>query len=216
MTRHLTSCLAKHDQAPEAGESKAKKGKLFHVVVEAKYNPDYWLHLEMPATTKLETLDHFLRDIWLECCGHLSAFKIEGQKRSPVRSLSALLAADPMDWRDPDEVDMENRLGEVLRKGSKLSYEYDFGSTTKLTLKVVSEREGLVGKANDVHLLARNDPPYIPCSRCQKAQATIIDMEDTNEWFCDQCAVQVGLTESEMTLPVVNSPRTGVCAYTGS
>jgi hypothetical protein len=76
---------------------------------------------------------------------------------------------------------MENRLGEVLRKGSKLSYENDFGSTTQLTLKVVGEREGLVWKANDVHLLARNDPPLIPCSRCEKAPATIIDMEDTND-----------------------------------
>lgn len=36
----------------------------------------YWLYLEMPARATLTDLDGFLRDIWLECCGHLSAFDI--------------------------------------------------------------------------------------------------------------------------------------------
>jgi len=30
----------------------------------------------MPARATLTDLDGFLRDIWLECCGHLSAFDI--------------------------------------------------------------------------------------------------------------------------------------------
>jgi hypothetical protein len=29
------------------------------------------------ADAILSRLDHFLRDIWLECCGHLSAFRID-------------------------------------------------------------------------------------------------------------------------------------------
>jgi hypothetical protein len=220
MTRHLTRCLATYGHTLTAAfKGKATKGKLFHVVIEGKYQPQYWLHLEMPATTRLKTLDDYLRQVWLECCGHLSAFKIEGQKRPAVRSLAALLAADPMGWRDPDEVDMEARLGDVLQKGSKLSYEYDFGSTTHLSLKVVGEREGWVVKPNDIHVLARNDPPHIPCGKCHKAAATIIDMEnayDESGWLCDACAEQAGLANGERTLPVVNSPRTGVCGYTGS
>jgi len=49
-------------------------------VVEGSYLPYYWMHLELPANATLEDLDSFLRDIWLECCGHLSAFRIEGKE----------------------------------------------------------------------------------------------------------------------------------------
>jgi hypothetical protein len=219
MTRHLTKCLAAHDPAEGAAKAKAKKGKLVRVVVEAKGDPRYWLHLEMPATARLRDLDQFLRDIWLECCGHLSAFKVEGKKRSAPHSLANLMSADPMDWRDPDEVDMEEQVGEVLRKGSKLSYDYDFGSTTCLSLKGVDEREGLVVKPHEVRLLARNDPPHIPCGKCHAAPAAVIDMEnsyDESGWLCERCAEEEGVSIEEFSLPVVNSPRTGVCGYTGN
>ena len=215
MTRHLTKCLAAHEAAEGAGVGKAKEGKLVRVVVEGKYDPRYWLHLEMPATATLQHLDNFLRHIWLECCGHLSAFTIEGRKRSTPPSLEELMATD---WRDPDEVEMEEEVSNLFKKDMKLSYEYDFGSTTHLSLKVVGEREGAIVKPNDVHVLARNDPPHIPCGRCHQAAATIIDMEnsyDESGWLCARCAEEMELSEDEMTLPVVNSPRTGVCGYTG-
>ena len=220
MTRHLAKCLAIHGDTDKADVGTAKKGKLIHVVIEGKYQPQYWLHLEMPATTTLQILDGFLRRIWLECCDHLSAFKID-RKKTPARrpSLAALLAGGPFDWRDPNEVEMEDRVGDVLQKGSKLSHEYDFGSTTSLSLKEVGAREGLIVKPNDIHLLARNEPPYIPCGRCGKAAATIIDLEesyDESGWLCAACAEERGLSEDDMTLPVVNSPRTGVCGYTGN
>src|SRR5262249_44963236 len=127
MTRHLTRCLAADDTVEKAGAGKRKKGKLVRVVVEGKYDPRYWLYLEMPATARLAALDGVLRKLWLECCGHLSAFKVEGKKRAAPRSLADMLAEiDSDDWRDPDEVDMEDRVGDVLQKGSKLTYDYDF------------------------------------------------------------------------------------------
>jgi hypothetical protein len=218
MTRHLAKCLPAHEPAAETGKGKATRGKRFHVVVEGKYSPSYWLHLEIPATAKLQNLDRFLRHIWLECCGHMSAFKLEGQKRTRP-SLASLMTMDPMEWEDPDDLDMEQRVGDIFRKGSKLSYEYDFGSTTALSIKVVGEREGLIDKPNDVCLLARNEPPAISCGLCHQGPATIIDMEnayDESGWLCDACAEKEGLSREEMTLPVVNSPRTGVCGYTGN
>src|SRR5579884_3845875 len=36
------------------------------------------MHLEIPTSEELATLDDFLRAIWLECCDHLSAFRIDG------------------------------------------------------------------------------------------------------------------------------------------
>jgi hypothetical protein len=217
MTRHLTKCLATHGDEDAAATGKGKKGKLVHIVVEGKYDPRYWLHLEMPATTQLGVLDSFLRHIWLECCGHLSAFKIEGKKRRGHPSLADLMSGGFGDWGDPDEVDMDTEVGEVFEKGAKVSYDYDFGSTTSLTLKGVGEREGLV-KKNEVRLLARNDPPHIPCGVCGKAEATVIDMDnswDRSGWVCEACAEKEGVDLEERSLPVVNSPRTGVCGYTG-
>src|SRR4051812_35106333 len=66
MTRHLTKCLQTHESKEPVG--KETKGKRIHFVVEGKNYPQYWLHLELPATAKLQHLDQFLRKIWLECC----------------------------------------------------------------------------------------------------------------------------------------------------
>lgn len=219
MTRHLAKCRTTHE--PLQGVDKAKKDKLFHVLVEGKYNPQYWLHLEMTANSRLGDLDRLLRNIWLECCGHMSAFTIRAKRKqqTAMNLLDALAGAESMDWADPNELDMETKVSNIFTKGLELSYDYDFGSTTTLCIKVLGEREGLPLKASDIAVLARNDPPYISCGMCHKAAATLIDMEssyDESGWLCDGCAKKSELVDSEMTLPVVNSPRTGVCAYTGN
>src|SRR6266849_213378 len=77
MTQHLKYC--KQRAAAIATEAKApteQKTRLFHLIVEGLWSPEYWMHLEIPASEPLVTLDSFLRGIWLECCGHLSGFKI--------------------------------------------------------------------------------------------------------------------------------------------
>ena len=38
----------------------------------------FWLDLDIKTSARLTRLDEFLRAIWLECCGHLSAFTIDG------------------------------------------------------------------------------------------------------------------------------------------
>jgi hypothetical protein len=220
MTRHLTACLEAHDTAEKPPSARAKKGKLVRVLVEGKYQPQYWLHLELPATARMGDLDGFLRDIWLECCDHLSAFRIEGKKQARRGwSLADLMAGGAWGGMESNEVDMQARVGDVIEKGTKLSHEYDFGSTTELVIKGTGEREGVIEKPHEVRLLARNDPPHIPCGRCGQAEATIIDGENAyhkSGWLCPRCAEKEGLSEEEGTLPVVNSPRTGVCGYTGS
>lgn len=39
----------------------------------AKYSKKYWLIIEVSENVTLKELDNFIRDIWVECCGHLSA-----------------------------------------------------------------------------------------------------------------------------------------------
>ncbi len=73
MTQHLKSCKAR-----AAREQDGQGQRLFHLLVEGKYRPEYWMHLEVPAVATLGDLDSFLRTTWLECCDHLSEFEIGG------------------------------------------------------------------------------------------------------------------------------------------
>lgn len=172
-------------------------------MVEARYSSAYWLHLEVPADARLEVLDSFLRQIWLECCGHMSAFTIEGKTYSVA----------PM--ADFDDENMKIRLDEVLIPGMKFFHEYDFGTTTHLTLKLISQEQKQI-KGKSVRVLARNEPPAIPCVSCGK-MATQLCSEchwSGEGWLCDECAAEHKCDE-DMFLPVVNSPRVGMCGYTG-
>ncbi len=71
----------------------------------------YFLQLLMDGDATLKKLDAFLRKIWLECCGHLSRFS----------------------------VGMTRKASQVFEPGIQLDYEYDFGSTTELTVKVLAQ-----------------------------------------------------------------------------
>jgi len=204
MTKHLKECKQKNGVSktslPKQGSGKTKS---FHLVVEGRYSPDYWLCLEVPANAKLEALDDFLRGIWLECCGHMSAFTIEGQVYSVA----------PMD--ELNDKSMNVRLDKILELGMKFFHEYDFGSTTHLILKVVSEEESKV-KGKDIQVLARNEPPPIHCDYCGKMATQVCTecLYSDEGWLCDECAAEHRCGE-EMLLPVVNSPRVGTCNYTG-
>ena len=115
---------------------------------------------------------------------------------------------------------MDFELSKALKVGQKFYYEYDFGSTTELTLKVVAAREGVASNDDDeesIEILARNNPPLIRCRECGKPATKVAsgyyDVEDGA--LCDNCA-KTNLKEFEESfLPIVNSPRVGVCGYTG-
>ncbi|MEN8262185.1 MAG: hypothetical protein ABFR82_01845 [Nitrospirota bacterium] len=205
MTKHLQSCIQKNVISEKAsGERKPEQDKkFFHILVEGYNYPEYWIHLKALTNAKLKDLDHFLRDIWLECCGHLSAFEIQGTRYT----------SSPM--AEYNEKGMNKKLGDILGQDIKFFHEYDFGTTTALTLRVVSEGEAETG-SKSFQILARNDPPSITCSNC-KNSATHICAEciySGEGWLCDKCAHEHDCGE-DMLLPVVNSPRVGMCGYTG-
>lgn len=203
MTKHLKSCKQRNGIfESQSGSRTAQKTNSFQLVVEGRYLPDYWMHVEVSTNAALETLDHFLRDVWLECCGHLSAFTIQGARYEVAEN--EFMEAELMDAA----------LDDVLSPGIKFYHEYDFGTTTELTLKVVSEQECEMGKP--IHLLARNEPPLISCESCGKVATQVCSQCNWSGegWLCNEC---VGKHECgvEMFLPVVNSPRVGMCGYTG-
>lgn len=204
ITRHLQSCLPAH--ASRQGQEE----KLFHLAIDG-YGP-YWLHVEMPGGATFADLDHFLRDIWLECCGHLSLFRLEPER------LNRLGVKDECDWdleMMPGEELMDYEIAEVLEPKLAFGYDYDMGSTTSLRLKVAGVRVGKWSSKNPIRLLARNDPPELTCNTCGKPALWIDTQSQEEECFlCDACAKDYDDDECYL-LPVVNSPRMGVCGYTG-
>ncbi len=201
MAKHLTLCEKRSESIKK---SKSDESKTFLIRAEGRYQPEYWLFLEVKADARLKDLDGFLRDIWLECCGHMSSFQIDKTE----------YGTDPygeMGFRS-----MNIQIEKVVEAGTKFHHSYDFGSTTELALKVISEQEGSKS-GKPVKLSARNNPPQIKCHSCDKAATQICSeclWSDEDSIFCDKCA-ESHECDSEMFLPVVNSPRVGVCRYTG-
>jgi hypothetical protein len=139
-----------------------------------------------------------------------------------LSKMSFLIQPLLVDFADENsEQDMDVELSQVLKVGQKFFHEYDFGSTTELALKLVAEREGVVPNDDDdeepIEIMARNNPPTIPCRECGKPATKVASgYYDVGEGaLCDACA-RTSLKEYEdFFLPIVNSPRVGVCGYTG-
>ena len=194
MSKHLQSCAERKKQI----ELETEEGKVF--LIKANCAP-FWVFFEVNADSALEDIDSFLRNLWLECCGHLSKFTIGGDN----------YASSP----DPDYEDksMDIRIDKVLSVGLSFMHEYDFGTTTTLALKVIGLRNG---KVEDIDVIARNNIPDFKCKCGKPAQEICTQcIYEGKGLLCEECAQKHECGE-EMLLPMVNSPRAGMCGYTGN
>lgn len=110
---------------------------------------------------------------------------------------------------------MNRKIIEALGSiGSRLGYVYDFGSSTELVVSLSGSVEG--GSGSPVRIVARNEPPSWPCDVCgQPATAVCAQCAYEGNGFCCTEHGSDHDCGEEMLLPVVNSPRMGVCGYTG-
>ncbi len=209
LSRHLTTCPKRLEAQAEAERGARRRQTLYHLQVRDAWSGDYFLHLEMRGTATLHDLDEYLRAIWLECCGHLSAFEIDGVTYDSD--------ADPFGWSDHFLM-KDVKANSVFRPGLEMNYQYDFGTTSELTIKVIAQREGRPLSDHPIFLMARNlfEPP--PCMVCG-APATWLCTEclyDRADDRCELCDVHAEEHEhEEMLLALVNSPRVGMCGYSG-
>jgi hypothetical protein len=202
---HYIACAPAHD-VPTGREA-----DLLIVRIGAVGATEYWLDIEAETGAGLSKLDAFLRDIWLECCDHLSLFSVP-----PFRYSSCPSDLPQLLGRASTERSMAARIGAVFsHTGQKGTYDYDFGSTTRLTVERVGARVGRIGKT-PVRLLVRNDALPWKCGRCG-APATLVcsaHESDDSPFVCDAHEADHECGD-ETFLPVVNSPRMGVCGYAG-
>ncbi len=204
MARHVRSCRGRL-----AGTG-AADGLL--LALEDRYLTSYWLVLEASQATTWDDLDRFLRRIWVECCGHLSSFEHAG-----VTFAYDVDGAE--EWAENPR-SMEERIVDTVGAGSRFSYEYDFGTTTELAGRALALVAGAsTGAAIDV--LARNEPPDHPCAACGRSATSVCalcyQVVDGACWYCDVCSDHHRCSEpdGDYFLPVVNSPRVGLCGYSG-
>lgn len=215
MLHHLSSC--KNRTICLEKETGKRRCRYFQIVIYGKYLKDYWLIVETSEDTILDELDQFIRDIWVECCGHLSAFEINGVQYEKVPDTDRF-------WGPPAK-NMNYRLKDVVNVGDRMLYEYDFGSTTELIMSIHNVRDGEKGN-HEIVILSRNNPSQIMCSNCGQNEAKWVNPQgyyDGNPFWCEECLRETDnkieeseYDELEFFLPICNSPRMGVCGYEGS
>ncbi|MCL4445319.1 MAG: hypothetical protein M1134_00365 [Actinobacteria bacterium] len=205
MQRHVRACRGRIAGAGDADT--------LLLALEDRYLSSYWLVLEASPTATWDDLDSFLRHIWVECCGHLSCFNHAGTTFAYDVDGAYEWAANPRS--------MAARLADTVAAGSRFNYEYDFGTTTELLGRVL----GFVPTARTtgpmIEVLSRNDPPVHPCAECTGNATKVCGLcyqgMDNPCWYCDTCSEhhRCSYPDGDYFLPVVNSPRVGLCGYDG-
>lgn len=212
LARHLRTCAQRQQAIATANAQRGQDQALYHLQVQDAWGGRYWLHLEMRGNATLKDLDHYLRAIWLECCGHLSAFEI---------GLVRYTQLFDNDMGYGEEKSMNVRVHRLFRPGMEIPYEYDFGTTSELVIKVADQRVGKPTTEHPIVLMARNafEPP--PCAVCGQPAAQLCSEclweQGPEAIFCDAHAEEHAADQEheDMLMPVINSPRTGMCGYDG-
>ena len=213
--RHFAGCAPAHD--PDTGRDR----QFLRLRVTAPGDPAYWLDIEAGIDAKLAAVDGLLRGLWLECCGHMSQFRI-GSRQYVSHDAGAGGGIESIFSRLGRPTRVQRTMSVTLRDalpppGERFDYDYDFGSTTLLRISVADERVGRAARSR-VRLLARNQPVVWPCAVCGKAAAVVCTTcrdEQEPAFMCDRHRSHHSCGEDECLRPVVNSPRMGVCGYTG-
>lgn len=199
LARHLSACSQRQEAMSTANQKRGKEQELYHLQVQDAWQGDFWLHLEMNGSATLADLDDYLRAIWLECCGHLSQFSIGG-------------------WRG-EEIPKTTRVGRIFEPEVEVTHIYDFGTSSETLIKAVGVRGGKPLTSHPIVLMARNNPPEAYCMECKQPAAwlcleCLYELDEPGT-LCDQHAEVHPHENYGEPMPLVNSPRMGMCGYDG-
>lgn len=199
MARHLGECGTRGEALTAADRGTGPSGTFVRLEVRDAGGGRYWLHLEMDGSATLKHLDHYLRVVWLECCGHLSEFSTDG-------------------WGSA-KVGMGRKAAKVFEPGVELVHIYDFGTESVTLLRALEVREGKATVAKPIALLARNTEPVYPCQECGAPSVALcterIHENDQPGTLCEAHAESHPHDDYGGPMLLVNSPRTGMCGYEG-
>ena len=216
-SRHIKLCRRQNPPTPAGGSQS------LHIAVTDSFGGGaYWLQLEAPADAPLSALDKFLRAVWLDCCGHLSAFYIRNSE------YISHLPEDDADSLTSNEMGFARQamdsisIGQAAERGkfvantrsNSFEYMYDFGSPTKLALRIYEDRwdDG----NGEIRLLARNYAPDTHGNAAATRHSQSAGGLAADSGIREDCAANQPGGEGGALLPIVNSPRSGACGYAGA
>lgn len=197
----------------------------------------YWLYAVIPQRATLATLDDLLRWAWVDCCSHLSSFRLANAtsglpqffREAPPASFlledsgfalftderarldivfAALAAAIP----GRESYSIEPPIPHLI-------YYYDFGTITELMIEVV----GRIDSPDYVprgaaEIIAHNLAAAEECEMCRKATATHCYNDPKaardSASVCQRC-IESKCTKinPECVIILSTSPRMGSCRY---
>jgi hypothetical protein len=199
MARHLATCKERAAAIQAADGRPGTAVPLIHLQVQDAWGGDFWLQLEMSGTSTLKALDSYLRAIWLECCGHMSQFSAGG-------------------WRG-GELGMGRKAAAVFEPGTEIEHTYDFGTSSVTLIRAIAVREGKPTTRHPIALMARNAQPVYPCQECggpaTRLCAQCVYEDERHGTLCDAHAQDHPHDDYGEPMPLLNSPRSGMCGYDG-
>ena len=201
---HLTSCIQRAGPGPNGTVPS------MILVTATGDHPSarsaYLLCALLPGNATLRHIDNFLRKHWLECCGHLSLFRING-----VRHHSDGFDEHP----GMPASSMDQQAARVLTPHTEAHYEYDMGSTTHLRIRV-SPAPAAASEWLRQHQLDPAAPVMqniIPetCTGCGGPAGYTSSPEHTDwpDHRCDRCLP----SHPVHYRPLDNSPRDGTGCF---
>ena len=240
--QHLIRCILDRTglrpaQNPRRRDGRRIARKTAHISVRAPARP-HWMELGVRCDATLRDLDQFLRAVWLECCGHLSHFTINGVEYSimvPMPGENRYF--EPESEREERWCHMGKSINAAIPPLTTFHYEFDYGSTTELELEhraVFDELTQAISPAQLWHggkivILAESHPQQT-CLRCGRpAHWKLAPQHDEDEDYDDELYEEEGtLCEDDLDpitfceecappdgdfIPLANSPRVGVNCY---
>jgi hypothetical protein len=199
MARHLAACPSRRKVVAETDAAPGDDARLFHLQVRDAWSGEYWLNLEIDGNAPLGKLDSYLRAIWLECCGHASQFSVNGWRGKPIS--------------------MTRKIHQAFHTDAELTHIYDFGTESVTLVAAVDDRTGKPTTQRPIALMARNNTPVVKCQECGSTAAFLCQEcrieHDELGTLCASHGASHPHEEYGDLVPLVNSPRVGLCGYTG-
>jgi hypothetical protein len=199
MVKHLAQCPRRQAQIASAAQTNLKPETLYYLRMQDAYDSNFWLDVEVRGSATLKDIDTYLRAIWLECCGHLSQFSVGG-------------------WRGA-EIGKSRRVDAVFQGDVELTHIYDFGTSSETRIKAMGQRTEVPLSVRPMVLMARNALPEATCIECgQPASHLCMEClieEQAAGTLCEQHAGTHPHEDYGEPIELVNSPRLGMCGYTG-
>lgn len=100
-----------------------------------------------------------------------------------------------------------------------MTHIYDFGTTSETLITCVGVREGKPTTSHPIALMARNLQPEATCMECGQPAAWLcmecVYEHEESGLPCDKHVQDHSREDYGEPFPLVNSPRVGMCGYTG-